>query len=120
MALPAQRIVPGRLEQAYRQEWNRLSAAEAIPKMWSKQANLWKDDADHAKVIANRLGWIPVLDSARADSADLARFAAEVAANGLRDVVLLGMGGSSLAPEVFSLTFPPIFCVGLHRSGVAA
>src|SRR5262249_39278607 len=38
----------------------------------------------------------------------LAAFAREVAAAGLSDIVLLGMGGSSLAPEVFSLIFPPV------------
>jgi len=107
MALPTQRIVPGRLEQTYRQEWNQLNAAEAISKLWTKQPGLWKDDPGHARIIANRLGWIPVLDSVRAEAAELRQFAQETMARSVRDIVLLGMGGSSLAPEVFSLTFPP-------------
>src|ERR1700675_1698926 len=98
MVLPTQRITPGRLEQSYRQQWNRLDAAQAIPKMWAKQASLWKDDSAHAQVIANRLGWIPVLDAMRADVAKIEHFSRMTGERGIRDVVLLGMGGSSLAP----------------------
>ncbi len=106
MALPTQSVSPGRLEAAYRQEIKRLAAMGAIQKIWSKQADLWKSDADHTRVIVNRLGWIEVLEAMRGEAAALAEFAGEIRQAGLRDIVLLGMGGSSLAPEVFSLTFP--------------
>jgi transaldolase/glucose-6-phosphate isomerase len=106
MPLSTQRISPGRLEASYLQTFDRLRAAQAIEKILSKQPGLWKDDPAHARIITNRLGWIPVLDQMRAEAAELAAFAREVAAAGLRQIVLLGMGGSSLAPEVFSLIFP--------------
>ncbi len=106
MSLPTQRLFPGRLGAACRQEIERLVAARAIEKIWSRQAALWKSDADHARVITNRLGWIGVLDTMQSEVAALTDFAGEVRQAGFRDIVLLGMGGSSLAPEVFSLTFP--------------
>lgn len=106
MNLSIQRVSPGRLEAAYRKELDRLIEARAIEKIWSKQPDLWSSDAEHARVISNRLGWIGVLDAMRRETSDLAAFAREIREAGLRDIVLLGMGGSSLAPEVFSLTFP--------------
>ncbi len=50
--------------------------------------------------IANRLGWLHAHDAMRGHVPDLERFAADVRADGITDVVLLGMGGSSLAPDV--------------------
>lgn len=106
MALTSQRISPGYLAEAWQEECNRLRAGEALHKMWARQPSLWKDDAEHARIIANRLGWIGVLDSMRAETPALEDLARDVKESGIRDVVLLGMGGSSLAPEVFSRTFP--------------
>ena len=57
-------------------------------------------------MIGNRLGWIGVLDKMHQDSGELQQFAQKIRKSGVRNIVLLGMGGSSLAPEVFALTFP--------------
>ena len=107
MPLTVQRISPGYLAEAYQEESNRLRAGEALQKMWARQPGLWKDDPEHARIIANRLGWIGVLDSMRAEAAALQdHLARDIKDSGVNDIVLLGMGGSSLAPEVFSLIFP--------------
>lgn len=105
MSLTFQRISPGYLGDAYQDELNRLRAGEALQKIWSRQPGLWKDDAEHARIIANRLGWVTVLDSMRAETPALRDLAGDIRESGVCDLVLLGMGGSSLAPEVFSLTF---------------
>lgn len=55
--------------------------------------------------ISNRLGWVTSPHAMQAETADLAAFTAEITAAGYTHVLLLGMGGSSLAPELFSLTF---------------
>ena len=65
---------------------------------------VWKDDPTE---IADRLGWLTVTGPMRDRLGELERFAAEAADDGLRTAVLLGMGGSSLAPEVLSRTFGP-------------
>src|SRR5260370_2627351 len=106
MALTFQRISPGYLADAYQEELNRLRAGEAVQKLWARQPSLWKDDAEHARIIANGLGWIGVLDSMRAETPALRDLAHEIKDSGVRHIVLLGMGGSSLAAEVFSSTFP--------------
>ena len=61
MPLTAQRISPGYLADVYHEELNRLRAGEAVQKLWAGQPGLWKDDSEHARTIANRLGWIGVL-----------------------------------------------------------
>lgn len=66
---------------------------------------LWGADPAHRQVAANRLGWIDSPAAMRAHAAELEAFAAEVAAEGFTHAVLLGMGGSSLAPEVLRHTF---------------
>jgi glucose-6-phosphate isomerase len=106
VSLSSQHIRAGRLERAFRRERHRLTAENAIAKLWAKQPDLWTSEPAHARVITNRLGWIEVLDLMRRELPRLAAFAREVRDAELSTIVLLGMGGSSLAPEVFSLTFP--------------
>lgn len=55
--------------------------------------------------VADRLGWLDVHERTRDAVGDLQAFAAQVRADGLRHAVVLGMGGSSLAPEVFKRSF---------------
>ena len=58
--------------------------------------------------IADRLGWLTVAEQMLGEVEDLITFADAVRTDGLRDVVLLGMGGSSLAPEVLRRCFAPV------------
>jgi len=74
-------------------------------RLWEKDPSLWKDDAEHRSIISNALGWLD-LPSTMAPRADgLKALVKDCAAAGLTDAVLLGMGGSSLAPEVMRKTF---------------
>jgi transaldolase / glucose-6-phosphate isomerase len=76
------------------------AAERAADGLWQADAATWSRDPDTQKEIANRLGWMtsPLL---MADSIErLQTFANSIKRNGFTDVVLLGMGGSSLAPEV--------------------
>ena len=63
-------------------------------------ASLWSADAKTQEAIKNRLGWLTVVEKMTDVCDDLTSFADGIRAAGYRDVVLLGMGGSSLAPEV--------------------
>ena len=76
------------------------TAGRAASGLWRADPSVWSPDPETQKGIAERLGWMtsPLL---MADSIDrLQTFAASIKRNGFNDVVLLGMGGSSLAPEV--------------------
>jgi glucose-6-phosphate isomerase len=76
------------------------AAGRAAHGVWQRDPSVWSADPAVQKTIAERLGWMssPAL---MADSIErLQSFAAHVRGDGFTDVVLLGMGGSSLAPEV--------------------
>jgi transaldolase / glucose-6-phosphate isomerase len=92
------RFASGPLENALNA--NAAAAEEVAAGLWRREPSAWSGDPDVQKKIANRLGWLdsPAL---MADALDrLQAFAASVQRDGFTDVVLLGMGGSSLAPEV--------------------
>src|SRR5205085_1503166 len=85
---------------------NAGSRSEVATRIWQRDPELWKPgDQAHAGVIRNRLGWLDVVDSMRQKIPDLLRLSAEVVDAGWRDCVLLGMGGSSLCPEVLRSSF---------------
>jgi transaldolase/glucose-6-phosphate isomerase len=76
-----------------------------IRRIWRKDPTVWKDDEAHKNIIANALGWITVVDLLVEHASELAAFSERVRDDGFTDVMLLGMGGSSLCPEVFRQTF---------------
>ena len=74
------------------------AAAGIASRIWAHDDTVW--GAAGQEEVSNRLGWLDIADRLRAEADDLVAFARTIAADGLTDVVLLGMGGSSLAPEV--------------------
>ena len=83
----------------------KMESESWIRRIWRKDATLWKDDEAHKKIIANALGWVTVVDQLVEQADELAAFSQRIRNDGFTDVVLLGMGGSSLCPEVFRRTF---------------
>jgi transaldolase / glucose-6-phosphate isomerase len=75
-------------------------AAGNTARLWNRDAALWTGD-DEAKW----LGWLSAPEDLARSVAALQEFGAELHAESLRDVLLLGMGGSSLCPEVLAETF---------------
>ncbi len=74
-----------------------------LDRLWAKDPTLWIREP--AAEIADRLGWLdlPAVMSARIE--ELEQFADNVRAGGFTNAIVLGMGGSSLAPDVFQKTF---------------
>ncbi len=70
-----------------------------------KDAGLWKSDPAVQKEIRERLGWLDVADKMEERVAALLDLRAQLKKEGFTDAVLMGMGGSSLAPEVLRQTF---------------
>ncbi len=83
----------------------KLDELDAIKRMWQRDCSLWKTDEAHQKIIANSLGWLNVAVPMRKKAEELVAFADEIRTAGFTDVLLLGMGGSSLCPEVFRQVF---------------
>jgi len=78
-----------------------LVAANAGERLWNRDSTLFGDDPTE---ISNRMGWLDSPAESLADWEALTAFADEVAET-CDDVVLMGMGGSSLFPEVLTQTF---------------
>jgi len=94
-----------------------LRDARVVARIWTHDHTVWKPDPAE---ITNRLGWLHLPQTMRPQLADIAAFTAEVRAAGYTQSLLLGMGGSSLAPEVFSLALGGdggLRLDVLHRSG---
>jgi transaldolase/glucose-6-phosphate isomerase len=71
-------------------------------RLWARDATLWTGSDE-----ARWLGWLSAPADAAKTLASLEAFAAEIRADGFSDVLLLGMGGSSLCPEVLAESFGP-------------
>lgn len=93
-------IDPGSLSDAYARACSRLEHIGFAAGLWNRSLDVWTTDSDVKQKIATRLGWLGALDFITPQIERLNAFGASVRAGGFTDVVLLGMGGSSLAPEV--------------------
>jgi glucose-6-phosphate isomerase len=84
-------------------EWlRRIDGERIVARIWDRDHTVWKDDPTE---ISNRLGWLTVAGAMRERVDELETFTEGAADDGLETAVLLGMGGSSLAPEVLASTF---------------
>jgi len=91
--------------------------AEAVPaRLWSHDPTLWTTDKAGQDEVRIRMGWLDLPNSSRAALKEIRDFVSQVRNEGFTHFLLLGMGGSSLAPEVFSLCFPASFHEGVNFS----
>jgi transaldolase/glucose-6-phosphate isomerase len=97
-----QRIAPSTMLAPVSERLERIDRDRILERIWRKDHTVWKDDPTE---ITNRLGWLSVTDLMHERIGELEAFAEQAAADGFETAVLLGMGGSSLAPEVFMRTF---------------
>jgi transaldolase / glucose-6-phosphate isomerase len=74
-----------------------------LQRMWAKDHTLWSTEA--VPELADRLGWLFLPESMKGRLEEFIAFSEEAKMAGIKNVLLLGMGGSSLAPELFQQTF---------------
>ncbi len=82
-----------------------LIGKAAPARLWSHDPTLWTADPAGQEEVRKRMGWLDLPRSSRAAVKEINDFTRRVHADGLTHVLLLGMGGSSLAPEVLSLIY---------------
>lgn len=103
----------GPLAEAVADKVKELDKDKAARRIHKHDPELWSRTKKGQKEIENRLGWLKLPESSRKLIPELEAFAEEIRATRYTHALLLGMGGSSLAPEVMSLMFGP----SIARSG---
>ena len=93
-------IAAGSLDLALENAYSHLEARGFAASLWQRRVEMWSGDDDVQQNISKRLGWLDAVDEMRPQAARLRALANTIKDEGFRRVVLLGMGGSSLAPEV--------------------
>jgi glucose-6-phosphate isomerase len=96
----------GQISAALTQLQSRAHSERLVGRIAAADPSVWASDPVSHKVVANRLGWLRIASVMQGRIAELEQFAAEVFGDEIRDIVLLGMGGSSLCPSVFGQIFP--------------
>ncbi|MBD5636111.1 MAG: bifunctional transaldolase/phosoglucose isomerase, partial [Candidatus Eremiobacteraeota bacterium] len=84
-----------------------LAKDDFLVKLWTHDATPWSTDPKHAEIVKHALGWLDFPKVVQEHAADLVAFADDVKKR-FTGVVVLGMGGSSLAPDVLRATFGKI------------
>jgi len=78
---------------------------ELIDRLWKKDVTIWSNDENVKKTIANRLGWLDIHLKFESFKKPIFDFLKKLKEKGVTDAVLLGMGGSSLCPYMWSKIF---------------
>lgn len=102
MAIPSSLQLAAPYEALIRDASESVNRNQVIERLWSKDHRLWKPDPAE---ITDRLGWLTLAEDMSAHLPVLKDLYEAARTEGIRDVVLLGMGGSSLGPEVFRTSF---------------
>jgi transaldolase/glucose-6-phosphate isomerase len=92
----------GKFQAAVQTALSEIKRDRIMSRIWSRDHTVWKPQPTE---ITNRLGWLDIADRMIENLRRLHALADEVRADEYTHALLLGMGGSSLAPEVFRTTF---------------
>lgn len=92
----------GKYQSAVDMVIRKITEEDIIRRIWEKDYTVWNEDPTE---ISNRLGWLDCLEVTRKFFNEINSFIEEIKKDEFTSALLMGMGGSSLAPEVFRLTF---------------
>jgi transaldolase/glucose-6-phosphate isomerase len=97
---PVSYSLPPAIEDAVRSEADAWTEHNKIARIWKKDSSVWTGDDE-----SNWLGWLTIVDEELADLQKYRELADDIEQAGFTEVLLMGMGGSSLCPEVLAITF---------------
>ena len=80
----------------------KMEADKVVERIWARDHTIWKPEPTE---IVNRLGWLDIAERLQSEVGRMQALKESLLQEGYTHVLLLGMGGSSLAPEVFAKTF---------------
>jgi len=96
--------LPPAVNHNYKKRLEMWGKEKTASRLWERDFSLWKEKKEDDRELSNRLGWLEMPYLMQNAVKPLKEFADEVKKD-FTDIVLLGMGGSSLAPAVFYKTF---------------
>jgi transaldolase/glucose-6-phosphate isomerase len=102
---PASRI-PAELREQVAAALARSESERWVSRIWAHDPTIWTADERVAGLISQRLGWLDAPQMFRERVEELEAYASGVRAEGFDSVLVCGMGGSSLAPEVLARASP--------------
>ena len=95
--------IPDELEPALIAKIEQAQSEGVAKRVWQRDESLWGGPG--VPEIGNRLGWLTISEKMLEHAPELNEFVEQVKADGFTDAVLLGMGGSSLGPEVIRRSY---------------
>jgi len=95
--------LPADLEGSVAERLQAAASQQVVRRIWDRDGTLWAPEG--TPEVTDRLGWLDIADRLAGEIGDLRAFAADVRDAGITDAVLLGMGGSSLGPEVLRRSY---------------
>jgi transaldolase/glucose-6-phosphate isomerase len=98
-------VAAGKASSALRAGLAGLHSRQFVRRLSDRDSSVWNFEEKTAATIRSRLGWLNSIEVFRGKVGEITAFAAEIKEAGFHHVVLLGMGGSSLCPEVCAATF---------------
>jgi transaldolase/glucose-6-phosphate isomerase len=98
--------LPSEIQDQVAQRIDTAMGQSVAQRLWRRDSSLWGGPG--VPEIEDRLGWLTLTEGMSSHARELRAFAQEVQAEGFTDAVLLGMGGSSLGPEVIRRSFAPV------------
>jgi glucose-6-phosphate isomerase len=95
--------LPAGLQSPVDERLRTAAQEQVVRRLWNRDGSLWAPEG--TPEVTDRLGWLDIAERLAAEIDGLRAFGAEVRDAGITDAVLLGMGGSSLGPEVFRRSY---------------
>lgn len=92
--------LPEKIENAVQTKFDEWKSTDNIGRIWNKDAGVWSNDDEN-----KWLGWLDIVETEIGKLEQYRDFAEDVKNEGFEDIILCGMGGSSLCPEVMAKTF---------------
>ncbi len=95
----------GPLQSAVDQMLTEIQAKNLVRRIWAKDPTVWHQNPEHQKNIRNALGWLTISQDQLPHIVQLQAVAKDIKDADFEHILLLGMGGSSLCPEVLRMTY---------------
>jgi glucose-6-phosphate isomerase len=95
----------GKYKLKVKRQLEKLDKENLVKRIWDRDSAVWKSGKGYDELIKNRLGWLSLPVSMKSDLDEIISFVEEIKTEGFAYAVVLGMGGSSMCPEVCRETF---------------